>query len=239
MPSTDTIGTGRSLMNPYALRSLRACFPGTPLIVDAGIGAPSHAAEAMEIGFDGVLLNTAVAKARDAAAMAAAFAKAIEAGRLAYRAGLMPAPRYGLPLNAGRRPCLPRCSARRRDFYPIVPDASWVARLARAGVKLNPIADERRGAERHCPGHPGGACGIARPWLGSRRQRLLAGGHRVGRTGFVHLGRSGVETADASAIRRAGLRDGISTHSHEELSAPCAKIRITSRSAPSMKQRSR
>ena len=90
MPWAAPIGTGRGLMNPYALRSLRAYFPGTPLIVDAGIGAPSHAAEAMEIGFDGVLLNTAVAKARDAAAMAAAFAKAIEAGRLAYRAGLMP-----------------------------------------------------------------------------------------------------------------------------------------------------
>ena len=90
MPWAAPIGTGRGLMNPYALRSLRAYFPGTPLIVDAGIGAPSHAAEAMEIGFDGVLLNTAVAKARDAVAMAAAFAKAIEAGRLAYRAGLMP-----------------------------------------------------------------------------------------------------------------------------------------------------
>ncbi len=75
-------------MNPYALRSLRAYFPDTPLIVDAGIGAPSHAAQAMEMGYDGVLLNTAVAKASDPIAMAAAFAQAIEAGRLAYRAGL-------------------------------------------------------------------------------------------------------------------------------------------------------
>ena len=90
MPWAAPIGTGRGLMNPYAMRSLRAYFPDTPLIVDAGIGAPSHAAEAMEIGFDGILLNTAVAKARDPVAMAAAFAKAIEAGRLAYRAGLMP-----------------------------------------------------------------------------------------------------------------------------------------------------
>ena len=65
MPWAAPIGTGRGLMNPYALRSLRAYFPDTPLIVDAGIGAPSHAAEAMEIGFDGVLLNTAVAKARE------------------------------------------------------------------------------------------------------------------------------------------------------------------------------
>jgi thiazole synthase len=77
-------------MNPYALRSLRAYFPKTPLIVDAGIGAPSHAAHAMELGYDAVLLNTAVAKAKDPIAMAAAFAKAIDAGRLAYNAGLMP-----------------------------------------------------------------------------------------------------------------------------------------------------
>jgi thiazole synthase len=90
MPWAAPIGTARGLMNPYALRSLRAYFPDTPLIVDAGIGAPSHAAQAMEMGYDGVLLNTAVAKADDPIAMAGAFAQAIEAGRLAYRAGLMP-----------------------------------------------------------------------------------------------------------------------------------------------------
>jgi thiazole synthase len=90
MPWGAPIGTGRGLMNPYALRSLRAYFPDTPLVVDAGIGAPSHAAEAMELGFDAILLNTAVAKARDSVAMAAAFSKAIEAGRMAYRAGIMP-----------------------------------------------------------------------------------------------------------------------------------------------------
>ncbi|MFZ1109581.1 MAG: thiazole synthase [Rhodomicrobium sp.] len=90
MPWAAPIGTGRGLMNPYGMRTLRAFFPDTPLIVDAGIGAPSHAAEAMELGFDGVLLNTAVAKATDPVSMAAAFAKAIEAGRLACRAGVMP-----------------------------------------------------------------------------------------------------------------------------------------------------
>ena len=55
-----------------------------PLIVDAGIGAPSHAAQAMEMGFDGVLLNTAVAKAGDPVRMAQAFAQAIDAGRAAF-----------------------------------------------------------------------------------------------------------------------------------------------------------
>jgi len=62
-----------------------------PVVVDAGLGAPSHAAEAMELGVDAVLVNTAIAIARDPAKMAAAFAGAVRAGREAYRAGLAPA----------------------------------------------------------------------------------------------------------------------------------------------------
>ncbi len=89
MPWGAPIGTGRGLANPYALKSLRQYFPDVPLIVDAGIGAPSHAAQAMEMGFDAVLLNTAVAAAADPVRMARAFAGAIEAGRIAYEAGLM------------------------------------------------------------------------------------------------------------------------------------------------------
>jgi thiazole synthase len=61
-----------------------------PVVVDAGLGAPSHAAEAMELGADAVLVNTALADARDHAAMARAFALGVEAGRLAYLAGLGP-----------------------------------------------------------------------------------------------------------------------------------------------------
>ncbi|MEQ8823786.1 MAG: thiazole synthase [Filomicrobium sp.] len=90
MPWGAPIGTGRGLANPYALKTMRNYFPGIPLVVDAGIGAPSHAARAMEMGYDAVLLNTAVAKAADPIAMAKAFAAAIDAGRLAYRSGLMP-----------------------------------------------------------------------------------------------------------------------------------------------------
>jgi thiazole synthase len=89
MPWGAPIGSGRGLANPYALKSLRAYFPTVPLIIDAGIGAPSHAALAMEMGYDGVLLNTAVAKAGDPVRMAGAFAKAIEAGRAAYESGLI------------------------------------------------------------------------------------------------------------------------------------------------------
>jgi thiazole synthase len=89
MPWGAPIGTGRGLANPYALKTMRNYFPDIPLVVDAGIGAPSHAAQAMEIGYDAVLLNTAVAKAADPVQMATAFAKAIEAGRSAFVAGLM------------------------------------------------------------------------------------------------------------------------------------------------------
>ena len=91
MPWGAPIGTGRGLANPYALRTMRNYFPGVPLVVDAGMGAPSHAAQAMEMGYDAVLLNTAVAKAADPIAMARAFSLAVEAGRSAFEAGLMEA----------------------------------------------------------------------------------------------------------------------------------------------------
>ena len=89
MPWGAPIGSGKGLNNPFALRALRAHFPEVPLVVDAGIGLPSHAAAAMELGYDAILLNTAVAKAGDPVAMAKSFAMAVEAGRLAYDAGPM------------------------------------------------------------------------------------------------------------------------------------------------------
>lgn len=89
MPWGAPIGSGQGLANPTALKTMRAYFPDMPLVVDAGIGAPSHAARAMEMGYDAILLNTAVSKAGQPAAMAKAFANAIEAGRLAHEAGLM------------------------------------------------------------------------------------------------------------------------------------------------------
>lgn len=89
MPWGAPIGSGQGLLNPWALRTLRARLPSATLIVDAGLGAPSHAAQAMELGFDGVLLNSAVAHAADPVRMAAAFRHAVEAGRLGHRAGLI------------------------------------------------------------------------------------------------------------------------------------------------------
>jgi len=89
MPWGAPIGSGRGLNNVFGLRALRAHFPGVPLIIDAGIGAPSHAAQAMELGFDAVLINTAVAQAGRPVQMAGAFAQAVEAGRAAHLAELM------------------------------------------------------------------------------------------------------------------------------------------------------
>jgi thiazole synthase len=89
MPWGAPIGTGKGVINPYGLRVLRERLPDVPLIVDAGLGVPSHAAQVMEWGFDGVLLNTAVSQATHPDAMARAFALGVEAGRQAYLAGPM------------------------------------------------------------------------------------------------------------------------------------------------------
>jgi len=89
MPWGAPIGSGRGLNNIYALKQLRERFPDKTLVIDAGLGAPSHASAAMEIGYDAVLLNTAVAKAGDPAMMAGAFAGAVKAGRDAYLSGII------------------------------------------------------------------------------------------------------------------------------------------------------
>lgn len=90
MPWGAPIGTGRGLTNVAGLVELRRRLPDVTLIVDAGIGAPSHAAHAMELGMDAVLLNTAVAKAIDPKGMAKAFYSVIAGGRLGFEAGIMP-----------------------------------------------------------------------------------------------------------------------------------------------------
>jgi thiazole synthase len=89
MPWGAPIGSGRGLNNLFGLKALRAHFPDVPLVIDAGIGVPSHAAQAMELGFDAVLINTAVARATNPVRMAEAFAQAVEAGLAARQAGPM------------------------------------------------------------------------------------------------------------------------------------------------------
>ncbi len=86
MPWGAPIGSGQGLRNADALRSMRAHFPDVPLIVDAGIGRPSDACMAMELGMDAVLLNTAVARAGDPVAMARAMALAVRAGHTGHGA---------------------------------------------------------------------------------------------------------------------------------------------------------
>ena len=97
MPWGAPIGSGQGLLNPFALRTLRERLPDATLIIDAGIGAPSHAARAMELGFDAVLLNSAVAQARAPVPMANAFRLAIEAGRVAWSAGVMAPQDFAVP----------------------------------------------------------------------------------------------------------------------------------------------
>lgn len=90
MPLGSPIGSGMGIVNPYNLRMIREVIDNTPLIVDAGIGTASDATLAMELGYDGILLNTAVAQAKHPVQMAAAMRHAVHAGRLAYRAGRIP-----------------------------------------------------------------------------------------------------------------------------------------------------
>ncbi len=97
MPWGAPIGSGKGLNNPYALKMLRTRFAKHTLVVEAGIGSPSHAAAAMEMGYDAVLLNTAVSKSKNPVQMAKAFAQGIEAGRNAYLAGIIPAQDHATP----------------------------------------------------------------------------------------------------------------------------------------------
>ncbi|MGA2481993.1 MAG: thiazole synthase [Candidatus Acidiferrales bacterium] len=90
MPLAAPIGSGMGIQNPATIRILRERITAVPMIVDAGVGTASDAAVAMELGADGVLMNTAIAEAQDAVLMAEAMRDAIAAGRKAFLAGRMP-----------------------------------------------------------------------------------------------------------------------------------------------------
>jgi thiazole synthase len=94
MPLAAPIGSGLGVQNPSNLRILREMITQVPMIVDAGVGTASDAAVAMELGADGVLMNTAIAAADDSVKMAQAMKLAVEAGRLACEAGRMPRKLY-------------------------------------------------------------------------------------------------------------------------------------------------
>src|SRR5438105_2473865 len=90
MPLAAPIGSGMGVQNPANLGIMREQLPDATIIVDAGVGVPSDAAIAMELGADAILMNTAIAESRDPAQMAAAMNMAVQAGRLAYLSGRMP-----------------------------------------------------------------------------------------------------------------------------------------------------
>ena len=94
MPLAAPIGSGMGVQNPANLQIMREMITAVPMIVDAGVGTASDAAIAMELGADGVLMNTAIAAAEDAEKMARAMKLSVEAGRLAYEAGRMPKKLY-------------------------------------------------------------------------------------------------------------------------------------------------
>lgn len=96
MPLASPIGSGLGLVNPFNVRTIKSRL-SVPVIVDAGVGTASDAALTMEQGVDGILMNTAIAEARDPAAMARAMRLATEAGRLAYLAGRMPRRERAVP----------------------------------------------------------------------------------------------------------------------------------------------
>lgn len=93
MPLAAPIGSGLGVRNPYNIRLIREAVK-VPLIIDAGVGTASDACRAMELGVDGLLMNTAIAGAKDPAKMALAMKLAVEAGRLAYEAGRIPKKLY-------------------------------------------------------------------------------------------------------------------------------------------------
>jgi thiazole synthase len=96
MPLASPIGSGLGLLNPYGIRTIKRRL-SVPVIVDAGVGTASDACLTMEQGVDGILMNTALAEARDPVAMASAMRLAVEAGRLAFLAGRMPRREVAMP----------------------------------------------------------------------------------------------------------------------------------------------
>jgi thiazole synthase len=100
MPLASPIGSGLGLLNPYGIRTIKRRL-SVPVIVDAGVGTASDACLTMEQGVDGILMNTALAEARDPVAMATAMRHAVEAGRLAFLAGRMPRREVAMPSTPG------------------------------------------------------------------------------------------------------------------------------------------
>jgi thiazole synthase len=101
MPLASPIGSGLGLLNPYSIRTIKRRL-SVPVVVDAGVGTASDACETMEQGVDGILMNTALAEARDPVTMAWAMRRAVEAGRAAFLAGRMPRREVAVPSSPAK-----------------------------------------------------------------------------------------------------------------------------------------
>ena len=101
MPLASPIGSGLGLLNPYSVRTIKRRL-GVPVVVDAGVGTASDACVTMEQGVDGILMNTALAEARDPVMMAWAMRRAVDAGRAAFLAGRMPRREVAVPSSPTR-----------------------------------------------------------------------------------------------------------------------------------------
>jgi thiazole synthase len=101
MPLASPIGSGLGLLNPYSIRTIKSRLK-VPVIVDAGVGTASDACVTMEQGVDGILMNTALAEAKDPVAMSWAMRWAVQAGRTAYLAGRMPTREVAVPSSPTR-----------------------------------------------------------------------------------------------------------------------------------------
>ena len=235
MPWAAPIGSARGLINKTALQTLRAYFPDTPLIIDAGIGTPSHAAEAMEMGYDAVLLNTAIAKAGDPVKMAASLRQGDRGRAARLRGGPRRAARHGLAVDAGGRHallqdrsrlltavCL-RCDLIHLDpFYPIVPDTDWLARLAAARRQAGAAPHQGPARERR-PRRDRQGDGALRRAMTASSWSTTIGARRStpARASCISARRTWrPPTSPPSGPR--GMKIGISTHSHEELDTALA-----------------
>lgn len=101
MPLASPIGSGLGLLNPYSIRTIKRRL-SVPVVVDAGVGTASDACVTMEQGVDGILMNTALAEARDPVTMAWAMRRAVEAGRAAFLAGRMPRREVAVPSSPAK-----------------------------------------------------------------------------------------------------------------------------------------
>ena len=214
MPWGAPIGSGRGLNNEYALRAMRAEYPDVPLVIDAGIGLPSHAAHAMELGYDAVLLNTAVARAGNPVVMARAMMGAIQAGRLAHEADPIAGARHGRSLNPRDWKGVSVMTLDR--FYPIFDHSNWLRRMLPLGVKLvqlrlkdqpDVVVHDQIAISRDLCRDYGAVLVVNDHW-----QAAIDLG-----CNWVHLGQEDLDEADLVAIRRAGLKLGVSTHDDDEL----------------------